>query len=175
MSDNPETVTPRLVIITSYMWVYEAHLAKALLESYDIEAFVSDDNIVTVDPLASVAYGGVKVMVSEDEAVRALEILRNHESGQGAENSQDSEKPETESDGHSPHPAEDLARRAYVAAVFGIAFIPLQLYSLWLLVRFYPQRSRASRSARRKAIGALLFNSLLVLWGWMFLGSDIGQ
>ena len=44
-----------------------------------------------------------------------------------------------------PSVADRLAERAFRAAVFGLAFLPGQLYSLWLLVRVVVSRRKMRR------------------------------
>ncbi|MBI3886709.1 MAG: DUF2007 domain-containing protein [Opitutae bacterium] len=60
----------------------EAHLIRALLEGSGLAAFVRDEFMVTNDPLAVVALGGIKVDVNDEDAPRAREILAS--GGQGA-------------------------------------------------------------------------------------------
>lgn len=65
-----------LVQIASYLYPYEAHLAKGLLESQGIKCLVFDEEIVHANPFISTAVGGVKLLVHHSEAERALAILR---------------------------------------------------------------------------------------------------
>jgi len=40
-----------------------------------INCYLQDENTVTIDPLLSNAIGGIKLMVAEQQAERAMEIL----------------------------------------------------------------------------------------------------
>jgi hypothetical protein len=71
-----ETQVPdRLITIRSYSTPYEASLAKAELESFDIDATLADVDTISLNWLWSNALGGVKVQVPESEVEDALGIL----------------------------------------------------------------------------------------------------
>jgi hypothetical protein len=53
----------------------DAHLLIARLEGNGIKAYARDENMVTLDWLASNAIGGVKVDVADEDYAKALEIL----------------------------------------------------------------------------------------------------
>ena len=63
------------VVVASYPGLMEADIARARLEAEGIYAAVLDDNIVLMDPLATYALGGVKVVVAADDAAEAAAIL----------------------------------------------------------------------------------------------------
>lgn len=65
----------RLITLHSFGTPQEAELVRALLESYGITAFVTDDNIARLT--YTTPFGGVKVQVSEDDLDEAREILQN--------------------------------------------------------------------------------------------------
>jgi len=67
---------PNLVTITSFDNPMQADILASRLEAEGIEAFVSDAEAVSVNPLWSPAIGGVKVQVREGDARKALEISR---------------------------------------------------------------------------------------------------
>ncbi|MBI4387410.1 MAG: DUF2007 domain-containing protein [Elusimicrobia bacterium] len=69
-------IEPAVVFISAN--VTEARLVQELLKSYKVEAFLFDENICRIDPLLTMAIGGVRVVVSEPKAKEALEILRVH-------------------------------------------------------------------------------------------------
>lgn len=71
----------KLVQIAAYVYPWEAHLAQGRLEANGIKAFVFDEGIVTAHPFISNAVGGVKLMVEQSDAERALAIL----GGEGGE------------------------------------------------------------------------------------------
>jgi hypothetical protein len=53
----------------------DAHLLIARLEGSGIAAFARDENMVTLDWLASNAIGGVKVDVADEDYEKAVEIM----------------------------------------------------------------------------------------------------
>jgi len=64
-----------LVVIADFGGPMEAHLAKARLEAEGIQAFLLDENAVSVNPFYSPALGGVKLAVAARDADRARKIL----------------------------------------------------------------------------------------------------
>jgi putative signal transducing protein len=70
MSDEGE-----LVVVRSFSHPHEAHLACSALHAAGVEAAVADSHIVAADWLVSNAVGGVKVVVRQEDAAQAREIL----------------------------------------------------------------------------------------------------
>jgi Putative prokaryotic signal transducing protein len=52
-----------------------AHITMGRLKEEFINCYLQDEYTVTIDPLLSNAIGGIKLMVAEQQAGRALEIL----------------------------------------------------------------------------------------------------
>jgi hypothetical protein len=65
----------RIVNLRKYLTLPEALLAKSILESAGIEAFLGDQNIVRMDWFLSNALGGVKLRVREEDAEDAAALL----------------------------------------------------------------------------------------------------
>ena len=63
------------VVVGSYPGPMEADIACARLEAEGIHAAVLDDQVVMMDPLATYALGGVKIMVAAKDAAAASAIL----------------------------------------------------------------------------------------------------
>jgi hypothetical protein len=63
------------VVIASYDNYVPAHIAMGRLEEEGINCWLQDEYTVTIDPLLSNAVGGIKLVVIESQAERALEIL----------------------------------------------------------------------------------------------------
>ena len=61
--------------IASFSFPIEAHIAKASLESADIPAFLTNENVINMQWLYSHAMGGVKVHVPEEFEAEARIIL----------------------------------------------------------------------------------------------------
>ncbi len=67
-----------LVTIASFHSPVEAHLARTVIESFGIECFIADENIVTLKSYASHAFGGAKLKVREEDAERAIVALKSN-------------------------------------------------------------------------------------------------
>jgi Putative prokaryotic signal transducing protein len=63
------------IAISSYDNYIPAHIALGRLTDQYINCHLQDEYTVTIDPLLSNAIGGIKLMVAETQAERALEIL----------------------------------------------------------------------------------------------------
>jgi hypothetical protein len=64
-----------LVRLASYLNPHEAHIAKAVLESHGILAFVFDTEMNMTYSLYGIALGGVRLMVREADFKKARDIL----------------------------------------------------------------------------------------------------
>lgn len=64
-----------LTTIARYSLPYEAHLARARLESEGIPAFVADEHTINMQWLYSNALGGVRLQVPESWAEAAVAVL----------------------------------------------------------------------------------------------------
>lgn len=74
--DEPETIEPRQVVtIESFQDLPAADLARGLLESAGIHAWMQDDNLVRMDWFYSNAVGGIRLQVDRDDAEEARAIL----------------------------------------------------------------------------------------------------
>ena len=63
------------IIIISFTYPHEAHMAKAKLESEGIETMIQDELTAQVNNFYSNAIGGVKLLVKENDIERANIIL----------------------------------------------------------------------------------------------------
>lgn len=57
----------------------EANMIAGILENEGIPSFLQDEFTVTIDPILSNAVGGIKLVVPESDAERAVEILQSEE------------------------------------------------------------------------------------------------
>ena len=71
-----------LVLIERFHEVYEAELARALLDSHGIEAVVADTGLATIDPLMQRALGGTRLMAPASQADAARELLARAQRGE---------------------------------------------------------------------------------------------
>jgi hypothetical protein len=65
-----------LVTIRKFDLPYEAGIPKTRLESENIRCFLQDEYISQVYPFSSSATGGVKLQVMEEDAEKAIAILK---------------------------------------------------------------------------------------------------
>lgn len=63
------------IILTVFDNYISAHIALGRLKDEFINCYLQDEYTVTIDPLLSNAIGGIKLMVAESQAERALKIL----------------------------------------------------------------------------------------------------
>ncbi len=63
------------VVLNSYPNYVDAHIARGVLEEQGIPCWLKDENTVTIDPILTNAVGGIKLMVSRENAQKAWEIL----------------------------------------------------------------------------------------------------
>ncbi len=75
VTGKKEPDPPGPVMIGRYQNLPAASLAKSMLDSAGIESFLSDDNLVRMDWLYSNAVGGIKLLVREEDAETARELL----------------------------------------------------------------------------------------------------
>ncbi|MBV0932635.1 putative signal transducing protein [Marinobacterium weihaiense] len=64
-----------LVTIARYTYPYEAQIARALLDSEGIRAFVADEQTINMQWLYSDALGGVRLQVAAEDVERACQLL----------------------------------------------------------------------------------------------------
>lgn len=69
--------TDKIVVFQTFADPIKANIVKGLLNSYEIECFLSDENIVTLNALYSNAVGGVKLNVFEKDTDRISAILKS--------------------------------------------------------------------------------------------------
>jgi len=67
-----------LVKIKSYRYLHEAEIAKSVLESEGIQAFIDSEHISTIDWVYT-ANDGIGLRVNAEDAAQALEILAPEE------------------------------------------------------------------------------------------------
>lgn len=79
--DNATSGGGDLVLVARLFTPVEAHMLQSRLEAEGVPAVVADDQIVGVNPLLTMAVGGVRVLVSEADFERAREIVSAIERG----------------------------------------------------------------------------------------------
>ncbi|HEY9604847.1 MAG TPA: DUF2007 domain-containing protein [Allocoleopsis sp.] len=167
-------MTPEIVTVATFADAIEAELAQQLLEAEDIIAFVNDEATVNLAWYLTIAVGWIKLQVLPQDAEAALSILIDaQQEGQiitepSIETSTDTSSSLIEEWEPIPSPSwTDLTSEyAFRAAVLSLMFLPLQLYSLWLLLRLLVSSRRINPSRLWKVVIAAAINmaSVTVLW-----------
>jgi len=63
-------------LLKTFLNPLDANITKGLLESNGIEAFVFDENTLSIDPILTTALGGIRLMVRSSDYENAFAILR---------------------------------------------------------------------------------------------------
>lgn len=162
------------VTVATFINSVEANLAKQRLEAEGIRCYLADESIVELAWHLSVAFGWIKLRVHQQDVELAKSILTSTELDSGLEPETITEDPwlsqsdEADDDIEKLSWADETADRAFRVAVIGLILIvlPLQLYSLWLLIRLLVSRRQISKNRQLKVIVALIFDliNLLIVW-----------
>lgn len=67
----------KIVVYETFIDPINANIVKGLLDSYGIECFLTDENMVTLNAMYSSAVGGVKLNVFEKDIYRISSILES--------------------------------------------------------------------------------------------------
>lgn len=159
MGFEPGKQPGNLVTVAEFSMVAEAHIVHGRLEEEGIPATITDENIVAMAWHLSQAVGGIKVQVAPQDVERARDLLARIES----------QSPPDESLEDVPDPVQDLVRKALIAAFLGLAFPPIQLYSIWLILRIFVSTAGAWKSVLGKIVLALLLDAWVILVIWSML------
>jgi hypothetical protein len=68
------------VLMATFQYPSELLVLKSLLEHEMVLFQIQDEHIVSIDPFASIAYGGIKLWVHEKDAERAKKIIEDFNS-----------------------------------------------------------------------------------------------
>ena len=174
---------PKLVTIATFDSPLPAHIARNSLVAAGIVAMISNESIAGNAWHLTGAVGGVQLHVRADDVEAALKILDEQESIEfgltdtpNAEYTDDGDSEfdqeyfEDDNDEDAAKGSSDLseteadrlARRAFRAALLGVLFPPLQLYSYWLLLLYMFEPSVASKSSRWQVAGAWFTNLTVI-------------
>jgi Putative prokaryotic signal transducing protein len=182
-----------LITLGTYHNVTEAQFAVNRLKEAGINAVVADANLVTWDYILGGAIGWIKVQVRAGDLERAEAVLADPAEPVAEEEIPWDEVDETATDeppeeieqriaAQKAAPAETdtgmprgerLTAAAYRLAIFGIAFVPLSLISLFVLVLVSFRYSDLSTAGNRKYFLAMLLNFVLITFWGMLLCSGI--
>jgi hypothetical protein len=144
--ENEALLTTQVAAFTTSL---DAELARSLLESHDIPSRLEGDLLVGAALPLQTALGGVKVLVTANDAVRASELITKHE----RELSTERRRSDT---------ADERVARAYRLALIGLMLLPVaaQLISLVNILR--APWSALSAKGRRQYVIGLVFDLIVV-------------
>ena len=74
---NSGLILMSFIAICTYDNYIPAHIAMGRLQAEYINCYLQDEYSVTIDPFLSNAIGGIKLMVAEAQAERAISILQD--------------------------------------------------------------------------------------------------
>ncbi|WP_304198430.1 DUF2007 domain-containing protein [Flavobacterium alvei] len=63
--------------IASFNFAHEIIVLKSILQNEGIPFLFQNENLISIDPLASIAYGGIHLKVHKNDFERVREILDN--------------------------------------------------------------------------------------------------
>jgi hypothetical protein len=157
------------VTVATFWKPIEAHLAQVHLQSAGIESVLQNENSISMNWLefANISKG-VQLQVRASNVDRAREVLsRKGESEDSVAVDEDPAPAEWENEPPDPpelplNEREQLAERAWKAAVFGIIFWPLEFYATYQLGLVLLRSSELRRSVRQRLNYAIALNSLMI-------------
>lgn len=124
-----------LVIATFYNPV-EASLTQGILKEQGIESWLKDEATVNIAWHLAIAVGGIKLCVQRTQAELSKELLEEYLASLNAETLESNQlNTEVENEASTDLNITDKTlTRALLTAIIGLLLLPLQLYSLWLLL-----------------------------------------
>lgn len=141
----------------------EANLAKQRLEAEGVRCLLLNESTVNVAWHLSVAVGWIQLQVPHKDVDVAKSILVSELDYQAMTEAERKEVDEAEDDDIPPLSwADKTADRAFVASVISLffVFLPIHIYSLWLLLSLLIYRQPISPNRRIKVIVALVLDFL---------------
>lgn len=176
-----------IVTIANFGDAIAANLAKQNLEAEGITAFLADEMTVGVAWYLTVAVRWIKLQVPEPEEDHARSVLAaTRLFNQIVANDLTEPTPvETLSSQHeeefqttSVSDNDDVRRlswadrtveRMFNVAALGLLFLPLQLYSLWLLIRLIVSRRRVTQRKYWKVVITVVLHAPIMAILWIVL------
>jgi hypothetical protein len=155
-----------LVTIASYPNSAEAEVARLTLDAEGIKGWLANEGLVTNVWLLGNAVGYVKLQVATSVADRARVLLRT--AGEWPSDAEEEASAGDEEEAELPVTADgdEEAARAWRAAIFGLMFCPLLLYSVYVLICLVGSERPLSSRGRRHVVYALLVDAMV--FGFLF-------
>ena len=63
------------ITIATFTFAHEIAILKSILEREEIPHLFQNENLVSIDPLASIAYGGIQLKIHPNDAPKVQTIL----------------------------------------------------------------------------------------------------
>ena len=175
--DGADVMPDKLVTIATFRTLIEATEVKDRLEAAGVRAVLADVAAVGMAWHLTSAFGGIKLQVMAADADRATSILgAQSEASIGDAESWadttgeaiDGEEDEAYEEEYES-PSSELADRAFRAALLGLIFLPLQFYSVWLLLHIQGGGEPLSAADRRRVVIAILLDTWMIVLSAVFL------
>jgi hypothetical protein len=158
------------VTVATFSNYVDANLAKQLLESAGIQCYLANESTLNTAWHLTVAVGWLKLQVHQADLEPAKDVLASSELAITADDLLEDDT--DDNDFVKISWADETADRAFRTSVIGLIllFLPIQLYSLWLLIRLFVSRRQISPNRRLKVIIALLLDllNLYIIWHILF-------
>ena len=125
----------KYVTIATYIGAWEAHLARAKLESEGIYSLVLDDQTASINWIYSSTIGGVRLQVREQDSERAIQLLETTAEERPAIQ-QECPAPDTTAPTCPACGSSNIARARFSSPVAVLSFLLLGLPFLFIRKRF---------------------------------------
>ena len=171
---SPEKLSnSNLVVIATFNNSVEATLSQEVLKAQGIESWFQDEATVNLAWYLTIAVGGIKLFVREQDEQLARTILDEYQASLNQETSENHDfTAEVAEESHLELTSTDkILRRALRAAVVGLIFLPLQLYSLWLLLTLFWKGLPQTRRQILTFIITLGLDLAVLILLWSFISN----
>ncbi len=172
MSTAAALSTEDEAIVAAFDTVLEAEMARGRLETDGIAARIVDGNTVGIATHLSMALGGAKVVVCQNDLEAARAILFSPSTFEDLDAAAMASAPPQDLDAGAraeaaalaPAGPDAAALRALKAAVIGLVFLPPvgHLWSLALLAGVWRKRAELSPRARVHAVAAVAVDAVVL-------------
>lgn len=148
-----------------------AGFVRSRLEAEGITVFSENMEMVGMAWHLGNAVGGIKLKVLEEDAERATALLNEmrerppveesnrHENGDMKTEMECPDEDESQADNSSP---DEIIHRAFRCALLGMLFLPLQLYTLWLVGRIILGSGKLEQKHRVRMAAIIVMLALIV-------------
>ena len=166
-----ELTNANLVVIATFNNSIQATLSQELLKSQGIASWFQNEATVNLAWYLTIAVGGIKLLVREQDEQLARTILDEYQASLKEETLENSDLTTgvTEKSYLELTSTDKILRRALRVAVIGLIFLPLQLYSLWLLLTLFWQGRPQTQRQILTFIITLGLDLAVLIFIWSFI------